>query len=33
MKEIKAVEFAIGSFKDYGYLLNKEDGDIDRIKQ
>lgn len=33
MKEIKAVEFTIESFKDYGYLICKEDGDTDRLKQ
>jgi len=33
MKEIKAVEFTIESFRDYGHLISKEDGDTDRLKQ
>ena len=33
MKEIKAVEFTIKNFRDYGHLINKEDGDTERLKQ
>lgn len=33
MKEIRAVEFTIESFMDYGHLINKEDGDTERLKQ
>jgi hypothetical protein len=33
MKEMKAVEFTIESFMDYGHLISKEDGDTDRLKQ
>lgn len=33
MREIKAVEFTIESFRDYGHLISKEDGDTDRLKQ
>ncbi len=33
MKEIKAVEFTIESFKNYGQLTSKEDIDTGRVKQ
>jgi len=33
MKEIKAVEFTMESFKDYGQLTSKEEINTDRLKQ